>query len=250
MPPELLICRDPEDLADRAAGFIIQTAREAVAARGRFTLALAGGSTPEKTYGFLAAPTRAGQMDCARTLLLFGDERLVPHDDPCSNFAMAKRSLLDRVPVPTNQVFPIPTDEEAGACAKTYSATLARAFGIEPGKVPPRFDLVLLGLGDDGHTASLFPGKPTLDVTDAWVTDSPPGVLPPPVDRITLTYPVLNAARNVAFLVAGGKKAAVVREILEGQTGRPLLPAARVRPVEGRVTWFLDEAAAALLTRA
>ena len=118
-----------------------------------------------------------------------------------------------------------------------------------PRGLPPRFDLILLGLGDDGHTASLFPGAPSLAVTDAWVVPSPPGTLPPPVDRLTFTFPLLNAARQVAFLVSGDKKAAIVQEVLEGHRSREVHPAEGVQPTDGILTWLLDEAAARRLSR-
>ncbi len=178
---------------------------------------------------------------------------------------------MGSVPVPESHVFPIPTDEpSAAAAAARYAAELASLCrrGILPrccaetppvssaGKRqdaastnPPRFDLILLGLGEDGHTASLFPGAAALEVEDAWVTWSPPGTLPPAVDRITMTYPVLNAARHVAFLVAGEKKAAALYDVLEGQADRNRRPAAGIQPRDGTLTWFVDQDAAKLLSR-
>jgi 6-phosphogluconolactonase len=251
--PVLTVCRDADDLARHAAELFVDTARQALAARGRFSVALAGGSTPEKTYALLARPERSGQLDWNRVLVFFGDERCVPYDDPRSNYGMARRSLLAAVPVPEDNVFPIPTDGPPAGCAEQYAATLAGAFGVPPdappGGPPPRFDLILLGLGDDGHTASLFPGAKALGETRAWVSATPPGTLPPPVDRVTLTYPVLNAARQVVFLVAGTNKAAVLGEVLEGGAPPHVHPAAGVRPSEGSLTWLIDEAAAARLTR-
>lgn len=239
------VCRDADVLASVAADAILEAAATAIRERGRFSIALAGGSTPEKTYGRLAQPNRA--TDWARWWCFFGDERFVPADDPRSNSGMAKRALLDRVPLVAEQVFPIPTDRPTPAdSAADYAATLARAFAILADGPPPRFDLVLLGLGDDGHTASLFPGQPALAEDRAWVTWSAPGVLPPPVERVTLTFPTLNAARAVLFLVAGANKAAPLREVLAGS---PSCPAARVRPTTGTVTWLVDGAAAALVDR-
>jgi 6-phosphogluconolactonase len=247
----LNVCRDADQLAIDAAEHILAAAAAAIRDRGRFTLALSGGSTPEKTYTLLAQPERSARLDWARTLLFFGDERVVPADDARSNYHLARRSLLDRVAVPADHVFPIPTDRATPAdCAAAYAATLARAFGLPPDGVPPRFDLILLGLGDDGHTASLFPGAAALKEERAWVTWGPPGTLPPPVDRVTFTYPTLNAARQVLFLVAGANKAEPVRDVLEGQAPRERRPAAGVRPAEGIVTWLLDEVAARLLAAA
>ncbi len=190
-------------------------------------------------------------MDWSSTYVFFGDERFVAHDDPRSNYLMARRALLDTVPISSDHVFPIRTAFATPALsADDYAATLARVFAGNSADSPPRFDLLLLGLGDDGHTASLFPGSPALSVTDKWVTSSPPGVLPPPVERITLTYPVLNAARNVLFLVAGGEKAPAVRDVLDGTASRDQCPAAGVIPTNGTLTWLIDEAAARLWRQA
>jgi 6-phosphogluconolactonase len=247
--PDVLRCHDSDDLARQAADLFVHAVGEAVRGRGRCFVALSGGSTPEKMYAVLARPEWARRVAWGRTLLFFGDERLVPHDDPRSNYGLARRALLAPAAVPDANVFPIPTDRSADECAAAYAATLAKLFGATPDGPPPRFDLVLLGLGDDGHTASLFPGAPALDVTDAWVTASPPGALPPPVERVTLTYPVLNAARSVVFLVAGPNKAEALRDVLEGAASPQRRPAAGVRPAEGSVTWLVDAAATAGLTR-
>jgi 6-phosphogluconolactonase len=245
---ERIVCEDCIKLAEHAAALIQQAASDNIRSHGRFTLVLAGGSTPEKTYSLLARPQDVAKIDWSRTHLFFGDERLVPPDDPRSNFGMAQRTLFARVPVPSTNIFPIPTSRGSAAeCAALYADTLSRFFQTRPGSPPPSFDLLLLGMGDDGHTASLFPGHPALQVTDSWVTSSPPGVLPPPVDRITFTFPVLNAARHVVFLVAGDKKAAVLRDVLEGGATPQQHPAAGVRPTQGKLTWLLDRAAAALL---
>jgi 6-phosphogluconolactonase len=164
---------------------------------------------------------------------------------------MARRALFEPATVPSERIHPIPTDAaHPAASAAAYAQTLAVFFGQPSNGPPPCFDLILLGLGDDGHTASLFPGAAALREERAWVTSSPPGVLPPPVDRVTLTFPVLNAARHVLFLVAGGNKAAAVRDILQGSPSTEPLPAARVTPGVGRLTWLIDEAAAGLLGKA
>ena len=142
----------------------------------------------------------------------------------------------------------MPTEAASPAvAAQAYAAELARFFAVDAAGPPPTLDLVLLGLGDDGHTASLFPGQPALDERRAWVTWSPPGVLPPPVDRVTLSYATLNAARQVLFLVSGRKKAAVLRDVLAGSADPHERPAAGVRPTHGTVTWLVDADAASLL---
>ena len=163
---------------------------------------------------------------------------------------MVRRTLLASAPVPADHVFPVPAQRaSAEEAAAVYATTLAAAFGATDQRQPPRFDLILLGLGDDGHTASLFPHAASLGVKDRWVVASPPGTLPPPVDRITLTYPVLNTARRVIFLVSGEKKALVLQEVLEGHPNPEERPAAGVRPPDGTVEWLVDEAAAQRLKR-
>jgi 6-phosphogluconolactonase len=247
---EIVVCPDPDALAHQAAQRILDAGERAVAQRGRFTLALAGGSTPEKAYRLLAQPENARRIDWSKAYLFFGDERFVPPDDPRSNQGMARRSLLERAPIPADHVFPIPTNHAtARESAEEYARTLAAFFGVAPGQGFPRFDLILLGMGDDGHTASLFPGKQTLQEKTAWAAASPPGVLPPPVERVTLTLPVLNAARGVLFLVAGEQKAAPLREVLEGPVDASARPASGVHPDQGTLTWLVDEAAARLLSR-
>ena len=174
----------------------------------------------------------------------------MPYDDPRSNYGMARRTLLEHAPIPADHLFPIPTDRPSAAeSAVEYARTLASFFGMTPGQGLPQFDLILLGLGDDGHTASLFPGKPTLHEQNAWTTASPPGVLPPPVERVTMTFPVLNAARVVLFLVAGEKKAVALHDVLEGNADVDHRPAAGVHPTDGTLIWLVDEAAARLLRR-
>ena len=249
MPASALICcKDPDTLAIQAADLIVRSAQLAIRDRGRFTLVLTGGSTPEQTYTMLGDRSRAATIDWSKTFVFVGDERFVPFDDARSNFGMARRALLVRVPIPSGQIFPVPTTEKTPAeAAKAYGNELARFFSRETGMAAPRFDLILLGLGEDGHTASLFPGFPTLGISDRWVTWSPPGTLPPHVDRVTMTYPVLDAARHVLFLVAGEKKAVAVRDVVEGGASPQERPAAGVQPTNGQLTWLLDEGAARLL---
>ena len=246
----VVVLPDAAAVARRAAEEIVTAAEFAVHEFGRFSIALAGGSTPEKAYALLAEPAFAGRVPWDRCHFYFGDERVVPHDDPQSNAGMARRALLDQVPVPPANVALIPTDRgSAAACAAAYAEILADRFGGSPGGPPPRFDLVLLGLGDDGHTASLFPGTPAVAENDAWAVGTPPGILPPPVDRVTLTFPVLNAAKAVYFLVTGEKKADVVWKVLTTNPVVDAAPAAGVRPTDGTLTWLLDEPAAGKLDR-
>jgi 6-phosphogluconolactonase len=256
VPAETTIFRDPEELAIAAAGQVSQAARESIAARGRFTLCLTGGSTPRRAYTILAAEQGEAAIEWSRTYLFFGDERFVPHDDDRSNYKMVQSSLLQNAGIPGDHVFAIPTQlASPQQAAEQYARILQSFFG--PGVAWPVFDLVLLGMGDDGHTASLFPGAKALEITgnlasasipDCWVTSSPPGILPPPVDRVTLTFPVLNAARKVTFLVSGANKAEALADVFSDRVSISSRPAKGIRPTAGRLVWLVDEAAAGRLT--
>lgn len=238
----LTVCPDPAALAETAANLIIDTATEAVRDRGRFMLCLAGGATPRATYERLALPEIAERVRWDRTWAFFGDERVVPPDHAESNYRMAHETLLSRVPIPPAQIFRMRgEDADADRAAAAYAATLSEVFGTRRGELP-RFDLVLLGLGVDGHTASLFPGSPVLrevfrSVAGVHVTAAQ---IP---QRITLTFPAFNAAARVIFLVTGAEKAKVVKAVLSDQA---MLPAGLVRPTDGELIWLADRAAAAL----
>jgi 6-phosphogluconolactonase len=242
--PEIRILDDPDELAETAAGLIVDLATSAVAQRSRFTVALAGGATPRTTYERLARPPLSELMPWARTFVFFGDERGVPVDHPDSNYGMAHRALLSKVPIPPRQVFRIPGEgADPEVVATDYARTLAEELKVRRGELP-RLDLVLLGLGIDGHTASLFPGSPVLKEVFRTVAavHAAAAVIP---QRFTLTFPVLNAAACVVYLVSGGVKAKVVKAALVERATS--LPAGLVRPTDGRLIWLLDRAAAALL---
>ena len=241
---EIRVLDTPDVLAETAASIVVEAACEAVAARGRFTVALAGGATPRASYARLAVAPHAGRIPWHRTFVFFGDDRGVPPDHPESNYRMAHETLLAKVPIPATQVFRIRAEaEDPEAAAAEYARTLADVFAIRRGE-QPRFDLVLLGLGIDGHTASLFPGSPALKEVFRTVAAVHVAAAIVP-QRFTLTFPVLNAAARVVFLVAGPEKAKIVRAAL-GMQGVSL-PAGMVRPADGRLTWLLDRDAAALL---
>ena len=245
--PELVIYQDSEQLAAAAAERISRAAAERIAARGRFTLCLTGGSTPRRTYTLLARQQGAAAIDWSRTFLFFGDERFVPPDDDRSNYNMVRQSLLQNAAIAADHVFAIPTHlSNPQQAADEYAGTLKTFFGDS--SAWPEFDLVLLGLGDDGHTASLFPGAAALRVTDRWVASSPPSVLPPPVDRVTLTFPVFNAARQVIFLVSGANKAEAFADVYHGRASVEVRPAAGIRPASGHTVWLVDRAAAGSLS--
>lgn len=239
MDRELFIAGTPDDLAREAAARFAEAAHQAILERGRFAVALSGGSTPRRLYSLLAQPPFLQAVDWARVFIFFADERFVPPDHPDSTLLLARETLLDQVPIPTENVFPMLTEGDTPEqCAAAYAETLASFFGA----VLPRFDLILLGMGPDGHTASLFPGRPDSPGAVAAIHDSPK---PPPV-RLTLTLKTINRAREVWFLVTGADKAETVRAVLEGAA--PALPAARVLPAEGKLRWLLDREAGALLT--
>src|SRR5438094_2035056 len=244
--PTVTVVPDPDALADAAARLIAEAAADAIEARGRFMWALAGGETPRATYARLAlAPVRE-RVDWRRVWVFFGDERAVPPDHPDSNYRMAHETLLGKVPIPAVQVLRIRGEaEDLEVAAAEYARELAAAFGARRGELP-RFDLVLLGMGVDGHTASLFPGSPVVREVFRAVAAVHVGAASIP-QRLTLTLPVFNAAARVVFLVAGTEKAKAGQAVL-GE--RATLPAAMVRPADGELVWLLDRAAAAQLAAA
>ena len=225
-----------------------RAALEAVTARGRFTVALAGGTTPKQAYSDLAGAQESGaqRLPWDRIHVFFGDERCVPPDHPDSNFHMARGALLGRVPLPPSNVHPLRGGDAPEEAAKAGEAELRKFFDLRPGGFP-RFDLVMLGLGTDGHTASLFPGTDALNETARLVRAN--WVQKLEAYRLTFTFPVLNAAAQVLFTASGSGKAQVLREVLHAGPDGPSHPAARVRPAGGRLLWFVDEAAAGELHR-
>jgi 6-phosphogluconolactonase len=243
---ELHVLPNLDALSEAAARYVTELARRAIEQRGRFTLALAGGSTPRRMYQLLAGPGWRDRIAWGQWHFFLSDERLVPPTDQHSNFHMAEEALLAHVPISASQIHRVPTElGDPATVADRYAAEI-RSFFEPSASERPHFDLVLLGMGADGHTASLFPGKPALEEAERLVVASPPGVLPPPVDRITFTFPLLNAARAVAFLVAGADKQPALQAVREGlpfgDMGAP--PAARVRPTNGELRWFVDADAA------
>lgn len=244
MSPRIRVAPDAEALARLAAAEIAARLRAAAASRGRADLALAGGRTPRRAYALLAAPPLRDEVPWDRVHAFFGDERHVPPEHPESNYRMAREALLEHVPIPAGQVHRIRAEAvDAEAAARDYEVELGESLGLGPGE-PPRLDLVLLGMGADGHVASLFPGDPSLGETGRLVTTSQ--VPRQRERRVTLTFAVLDAARAVLLLVSGADKAERVAEVLGGRA--PELPASRLRP-SGELIWLLDGAAAARLPR-
>ena len=244
---EIRTLTTPQELFAAAAEEVVHAANEAVAQRGRFTIALAGGSTPKSLYNLVATNART-TLPWDRMFFFWGDERHVPPTDPESNYRMAEEAMLSKVPVPPGNVFRIKTENpEAAAAAEDYEKAIRKFFGLEPGQFP-RFDLILLGMGPDGHTASLFPGTTALQeksrlVVANWVEKMK-------THRITLTLPVLNAARCVTFLVSGTDKAPALKAVLEENVPAEQYPAKLIKPSDGKLIWLIDRAAASQLTSA
>jgi 6-phosphogluconolactonase len=234
---DIAVYPDSEGLIAGAADLIVRSAAQAIAERGRFTLALSGGETPRPVYARLASADCVKEIDWSRVLIFFGDERCVPPYDPRSNYLMARTVLLDKVPIPRANIYRIQGEEEPEKAAGDYEDILRGVIDA--------FDLVLLGLGDNGHTASLFPGLAPVTETTRWVMAAYVEVAS--MWRITLTPAVLNAARQVVFVVSGAKKAEIVKRVLEGPPQPVVLPAQAVRPASGQPRWLLDRPAASQL---
>jgi 6-phosphogluconolactonase len=232
---------DLESLSRAAAARLVRQAEQAIAARGRFSVALSGGRTPRRPYELLGQAPWKDQGPWDRVHVFWGDERCVPLTDARSNARLAREAWLDRVPIPGGQVHPMECGAAPAAAAARYEALLREFFGGGP----PRLDLVLLGLGEDGHTASLFPGSPVLHEQQRWVAQV--YVAGQEFHRVTLTAPILNQAAAVVFLVAGKSKARVLREVLQGAYDPGRLPAQLIRPEAGELHWLVDAAAAAAL---
>ena len=267
---DIVLCRDIAELSRQSAERFRQLAVETVEAAGRMTVALSGGSTPKHLYSLLASPDYRNQIPWNNVQLFWGDERCVPPDHPGSNFRMAQEALLSRIQIPAENIHRMHGEQEPQDAAAEYEKELQIFFGLKSGALP-RFDLILLGIGEDGHTASLFPGSEAL--TPSFVLPRLTGeergggvahdrpsqshhgrigaetvrlVVAPFVAklnsyRLTLTLPVLNNAAEVWFLVTGGSKAAALKEVLSGSSD---LPAAKVQPVDGKLTWFVTQDAA------
>jgi 6-phosphogluconolactonase len=242
---EIRTLTTPQELFAAAAEEVVSAAADAVAQRGRFTIALSGGSTPKGLFNLLATNAR-NVLPWDRMFFFWGDERHVPPTDPDSNYKMAEETMLSKIPVAAGNVFRMPAENpDAASAAEDYEKTLQKFFALAPGQVPV-FDLILLGMGPDGHTASLFPGTAGLQeksrlVIANWVEKLK-------TSRLTFTLPVLNAARCVAFLVSGTDKAPALHAVLEGDAPGEQYPSKLVRPTDGKLIWLVDKAAASALS--
>ena len=239
---KIIIKNHPEELARVGAEMFSKTAKIAVAQKGRFTVALSGGSTPRPMHRLLAREPFRSEIPWYCTHIFWVDERWVPVDHPDSNFGLARKDLLDHVPLPAANIYPLPTETAPDQGALQYERQLRDFFKPPPGRYPV-IDLISLGLGSDGHVASLFPGHPTAETDAAWVISVKGGN--PDLARLTLTFPVLNSAAQLFFLVSGKDKAAIIKTLFEEPSA--LLPAQNIRPVSRNLTWLLDRAAASLL---
>lgn len=241
----IVVAPNIDDISRRGADFFLEFASTAMDASGRFAVALAGGSTPRQLYSVLASEVYRPRVDWERVHFFWGDERCVPPDDPRSNYRMFREAFLEEVQVPESNIHRVPVEgREPEEAAREYEEELRRFF--QTGSSPfPRFDLILLGMGEDGHVASLFPGTSALQEKERWVVASEGEGLAPP--RVTLTLPVINRAAHVVFLVAGDQKAGVVRRFLEDRKKEDPLPAQLVEPVEGNLYLLLDRWAASQL---
>ncbi len=239
MNSEIIIAEDGAQLVEMLAARLVMTARQCIDERGSFSLALSGGSTPKALYQKLASPEWKDQIAWEKCDIVFGDDRAVAPDDVLSNYRMARETLLDFVPA---RVHRIETERDNLEQAASDYENVLRGLG-------GRLDVVLLGLGDDGHTASLFPNSPQLEVKDKWVTATPVASLEPHVWRVTLTFDCINASRHAWFLATGAGKAARVYDVLHGSKNVSKWPAQGVKLASGELVWFLDEAAARDIVR-
>ncbi len=233
----ILTWKDADELSQAAAYFFVAECQRCIAQKGSFVVALSGGSTPKKLFELLATPGISRNIPWKQVFLFWSDERFVPLTDADSNYHMAKESLLNHIAIPKKNVFATPVKGSPKDCAKQYEDKLKEFFGNKK----PVFDWLLLGMGPDGHTASLFPGTDILAekkrlIKEVWVEAKQTW-------RISFTYPLINRAANVVFLVSGGEKAPVMKEVLKKNISKNPFPVQGVQPATGQVWWMVDEAA-------
>lgn len=242
------VLTDADAVARAVAARFVEIACEAVGARGRFSVALSGGTTPRRVYELLSGEEFSARVEWAKVHVFFGDERCVPPDDAESNYRMARESLLSRVPIPTQNVHRMIGEGDAVANARLYEDELRAFFRTDESPIEelPRFDLALLGMGDDGHTASLFPHSPALEERQAWVVAN--RIEKFNAFRLTLTARAINHAAHVLFIVTGAGKAERLREVLEGGRDPLRLPSQLIKPTSGTLDWYVDRAASSKLS--
>ena len=239
-----IIIKGNTDWAIRAADIFSNKARDCVNKKGRFVVALSGGSTPRPVHRLLSQEPYCSDIPWNGTNIFWVDERCVPETDPASNFGAAKADFLDYIPIPATQIHPMPAGDFPADGAKRYEQELKDFFGSNELSLTA-FDLIFLGIGQDGHTASLFPGQRALDEREKWVVAVKGGN--PDVNRLTMTLPVLNHARQIVLLVSGKEKALVIKTLFEETDSK--LPVSGVRPISGQLIWLMDQEASSLLSR-
>ncbi len=240
---QIAVYPNSDTLSHEAAAYVVRVAQEAIVTHGRFTFALSGGSTPKKLYALLAEEPYCSQIDWALVEIFWSDERCVPPDSEDSNFLLAQRAMLSKIPIAANQIHRMPAEkDDRDVASLAYTRDMQVTFGTDG---VPAFDLIQLGMGPEGHTASLFPHQPSLHEQQRLVM--PVSVPKPPPPRLTFTPRILNAANHVLFLVTGTDKAEALQAVLEGAYQPDEYPAQLVKPLKGEVTWMLDQAAASLL---
>jgi 6-phosphogluconolactonase len=235
------IFQSPAELTEATGKFIIEAAKKAIDARGRFVISLSGGHTPEHLYSLLSKPPYADQVAWDKTFVFWGDERCVPSDNKQNNANMAKTLLLHHIDIPQENIFPVPVDLQPATAASQYEQTIKSFFGNEA----PCFDLILLGLGENGHTASLFPGTSVVHETNRLVKEV--YVEEQKMFRITMTASLIDQADNIMFLIEGEGKAEILKTVLTGDYMPDKYPAQLIKPVNGKLYWYIDNKAAAEL---
>ena len=244
MKPDIRIFKDLEILSRHAANIFVEQAEKVIAERGRCLVALNGGNTPTRLFQLLASDCRE-KVDWSKTHIFWGDERCVPPDDPGSSYGQAREALLSHVSIPDSNIHRLDTSFPPAEAAKDYAHTL-KQFAAPPFAFP-RFDLVYLGMGEDGHTASLFPGSP-VQVTESVIPVTA-NYQDRPANRVTMTQLIFNQASTVVFMATGEKKANTLAEVLSDSYNPELLPAQRIDPKDGQLIWLVDEDAAGKLPR-
>jgi 6-phosphogluconolactonase len=239
MTREIIVCHNQEEIFTKSAEIFTTLATESIAARGQFAVALSGGSTPKGMYLLLASDSYKDKIDWNKVKLFWGDERSVPPDNNQSNYRMANESMISKLTIPTENVHRMYAESsDIETAAKDYENILKQVLGFSDGE-QPRFDLILLGMGDDGHTASLFPGTKALTekertVVVKWVEKFNN-------NRITFTPPAINNARNIVFMAAGAKKVQPLKEVLVGERNPDLYPSQLIQPIDGKLIWLVDD---------
>jgi len=241
---EIIIVESADDLAKKGALIFFESAQKGVEQERPLAIAISGGSTPRGMHRLLAEKPFVSDTPWNKTHIFWVDERCVPADDPASNYGLAKKDFLERVPISPGHIHPMPGEVSPEEGAKIYQRAL-RAFFQLGQEAHPIFDLIILGVGKDGHTASLFPGQESVVASEGWVVAVKGG--DPNVYRLTLTYDVLNRGKEIIFLVSGKDKAPIVKTVFEESKAR--LPAQRIQPTQGKLTWLLDKEAASLLSK-